>query len=126
MVRKNAESWKKVKKYGPSDVYISRCENVGLGLIQFTCFSRDCDNASLLGLVIVRNIHWFAKHCQVVHSYVDPVCRRKGIRTLLQSEILKEFNIVTTMIGTKDGEAWMRNAGYVYDAAYGHWVYRKK
>ncbi len=44
----------------------------------------------------------------------------------MQFEILKRYNAVMSAAATKEGEAWMKAFGYVYNDALSVWTYANK
>jgi hypothetical protein len=117
------KQWAKAAKFTADGVTVVRSEYVGRGIIQFTVFAAwgDCP----LGFVWVRCTNWLAKHASIVHCYVNPIARRKGLMSLMCDEIAKEFPSLSSPNGSKFGEPWMRAYGFTYNEERGQWEYRR-
>lgn len=53
---------------------------------------------------------------EVLGSYVEPWCRRQGVRTRINEAIFKDYPTIATAAGTEDGEAFMKAKGYRFNA----------
>ena len=93
----------------------------------YVCRSRDFPFP--LGIVW-GEAHWNEKkewtHFNVNGSYVMGFARRKGVRTMINDELLKRFKAVTTGTGTKLGKPFMKKSGYKFDPIFDYVLKRKK
>lgn len=115
-------AWRKYGKLQREWVEIV-CLDVGRGVKQYTAFY--LHSQSPIGHVWTREDSTAARRVEVLHSYVMPWCRRKGVRTFIHERILKDADVIISHHGTKDGEPWMVKAGYRWDAEWGCWVFKK-
>jgi hypothetical protein len=114
--------WEKCPKLTPEQVEVVRCDHIGHGNILYTAYcAGDCFP---IGFVVARPLNTLAKHLQVLHGYVYPACRRKGVRTAIHRRMIQDWDLISSPHGTADGEAWMRCVGYRYSPEQGHWEYR--
>lgn len=116
----------KIKPLTPEQkkAFLDKCwvpnYTIGFGIWQFTCFTPEF--CGPIGFVWIIPAGGQSNSAEVVHSYVLPQYRRRGVRTLINQEILKQFRIVRTWEGSKEGgEAFMKAAGYTHDPARGDW-----
>lgn len=106
------------------DPHLSSCwverYDIGVGLWLYVAFTRKF--VGPIGVVWGIPIGSTPARFDVLHSYVLPFARRKGVRTLIQKEILKSFDVITTVEGSREGgAAFMKAAGYKHDPARAMW-----
>jgi hypothetical protein len=62
-------------------------------------------------------------HFEVYWSYVLPHARRCGVRTKINETILKEFDVIRTLQGSKEGgRAFLIANGFTYDRNRDDWT----
>lgn len=102
------------------------CAAVGFGFWLYLCWAREV--AGPVGLVwgIPSSLRDGRGHFDVIGSYVPPAYRRKGIRTLINNEILKECEVIVSRDGSEEGGAVFMEAFGYSRLADGTWSYMKK
>lgn len=110
---------KKPKKYDWTWVFWRKLEH---GVFQYECYIQDV--SAPVGLVwgtrsgIGRGKTVFL----VLHSYVNPWARRKGVRTAIHKEMMKHYSAIFTYTGTPSGAAWMVANNYKKLRPWGLWI----
>jgi GNAT superfamily N-acetyltransferase len=95
---------------------------IGFGVWVYALFVEDwpCPIGIVWGLAQ-------GKSFRVYHSYVIPEARRHGVRSKINQEIHKTFNVITTgTSSTKDGKAFMKSQGYIRRPEAGEMYLRRK
>lgn len=99
--------------------------SVGFGCRGYFCFHPEY--AAPVGVVFVVGTGGATPKADVMWSYVPPWFRRRGVRTLINEQLLKHYRVVTTGGGSKTGGlAFLKASGYVHDAVRGDWYLMKQ
>lgn len=112
---------------GGFDPEIATCwvdhATIGFGFHIYACFSRR--HPAPVGLVWgICGADGPRVRFDVFGSFVQPWARRRGVRTLIQQELLKTYDVVATLGGSDSGgAAWMKAFGYRRDRQAMQWVY---
>lgn len=81
---------------------------IGFGFTLYILWNRD----QPMPLGFVWGVTATEKRFEVCGSYVPKFARRQGVRTALNRAILRDYKIISTPGGTKEGCAFMRAQGY--------------
>jgi GNAT superfamily N-acetyltransferase len=101
-----------------------QCVPVGFGVLQYTAFHPSYPAPA--GMVWVIGYGGDVPTADVLHSYTLPFFRRRGIRSLINAELLKEYSIIRTSGGSKEGgAAFLRAAGYTHDKVRGDYFLKR-
>ena len=96
------------------------CIPVGFGVLQYTAFHPSYPAPA--GVVWVIGYGGKVPTADVLHSYTLPFFRRKGVRSLINEQLLKDYAVIRTSGGSKEGgAAFLKAAGYTFDKVRGDW-----
>ena len=103
-------------------------EELKLGIIQFTCWSEQCDMP--IGMVWVRARPTQTKGekvGEIIDCYTTEWARRCGVCKFLYNEVLKKVDILRTSVGSDEGgKDFLENFGFKYDKNIGMWYVKKE
>jgi hypothetical protein len=99
---------------------------VGHGTLAYTCLAQNCDFP--VGTVWVRLTSMGGKAvCEILDIYVPVKQRRMGIGTFMMKFLLRDYGILRTGGGTKEGGmALMKSLGWKECPEAGCWYLRGK
>jgi hypothetical protein len=99
---------------------------IGFGISVYALFVPD--QTTPIGLVWGETYRTEKKSIFHNHgSFVQPWARRQGVRTKLNEEILKQFDVIETGQGSKEGGlAFLKASGYKQSKVTGAWQLTRK
>ncbi len=109
-------------KINPEGAWVER-RAIGFGITQYTAFCRAYCRAYPMPIGFVWGVEFGGKR-PVLHvwdSYVVPWARRSGVRTLINREIFRNNAAIICGARSKQGMAFMKARGYLYDARLDEW-----
>lgn len=103
--------------------WVTSCD-VGFGCRLYLAFHPEY--VGPIGIVWTTGSGGAVPTCDVWHSYVLPYYRRRGVRTLLNRQLLVDYAVIRTMDGSRSGGlAFLKAAGYTHDPVRGDWYLRR-
>lgn len=97
---------------------------IGYGMLMFICTHPDFQQP--LGFVWGVQHGGEKKRFEVMGSYTEIFYRRLGVRTKINEQILKLYDIVTSPSSSKQGKAFMKANGYSYSKELSQWYKLRK
>lgn len=88
------------------------CYNVGFGTRLYVCFAPAYPQ--ILGMVWGNGYGGKKTKFDIMGSYVLPWARRNGVRSAINRQILKDYDVLMTGGATKEGRGFMNKDGYAY------------
>ena len=99
-------------------------DTIGADVCLVSCWASDwpAPVGTVWGRAYGSDEHGAKHRFDVLHSYVHPRFRRRGVRTFINRQILESgwgSEVITTQSGTPEGMAFMTASGYVREPTTG-------